>query len=433
MDLKYIKNILLYLAGAAVSVFVIVYIVLQLSGQLGSSIETTPAVYTTEQDLVSMDGYIIRKGTLLYAQSDGSVNYYYADGDRVAANTDVAAVYDSADNRDSLIALNKKIAQLESSNAAANVATSDLTTLDGMISSLYATFLEKAEEGNLQFALQKSEELLIQLNRRRIVTKASEGFSGRIQTLSQRRDALKASMQNLTETVQTPAAGYFYSSLDGYEYAASSIDIDLMTISDFNRFTSSEPLDMDALSQYGYPIGKIVTDFAWYVACEVPYSEVHNYPTGRSYTLIFPYSRDEAIQATLYRSLTEANQDKVVLIFRTSTVPEGFNFLRRQTIEIVMNSYSGYKVPLSALRVVDGEQGVFVLDGSVVRFRRVNPLFEKNGYLIVAERSGTLTQVYKDEEGNEVDENGNPIILDLGLYELIITKGKDYYNGQIID
>ena len=83
--------------------------------------------------------------------------------------------------------------------------------------------------------------------------------------------------------------------------------------------------------------------------------------------------------------------------------------------------------------MVDGEQGVFILDGSVVRFRRVNPLFEKNGYLIVAERSGTLTQVYKDEEGNEVDENGNPIILDLGLYELIITKGKDYYNGQIID
>jgi hypothetical protein len=163
-------------------------------------------------------------------------------------------------------------------------------------------------------------------------------------------------------------------------------------------------------------VGKIADSYIWYTACEIDYNTLHNFTSGNNYDVIYPYSDDKEIKSTLYRVITEPNSDRVILIFKNSTLTENFNFLRRQTVEIVQSSYSGYRVPVTAFRIVNGVKGVFVLSGSVIKFREIEPLFEKNGYLIVSEKDLT-----KSEQKNR-----------LGLYEMIITKGGDYYDGQIV-
>ena len=58
-----------------------------------------------------------------------------------------------------------------------------------------------------------------------------------------------------------------------------------------------------------------------------------------------------------------------------------------------------------------------ILKGSVVHFREIEPIFEKNGYIIAEEKD-----ISNPDHANR-----------LGLYEMIITKGKDYYDGQILN
>ena len=82
------------------------------------------------------------------------------------------------------------------------------------------------------------------------------------------------------------------------------------------------------------------------------------------------------------------------------------------------DGYTGYKVPASAIRVIDGVQGVYILSGSTVRFKKIIPLAEIDGYFIVEEQD-TMSE---DSLSNY-----------LGYCDLVITSGKDLYDGKVIE
>ena len=60
---------------------------------------------------------------------------------------------------------------------------------------------------------------------------------------------------------------------------------------------------------------------------------------------------------------------EVLLVFVTQEMPADFDFARTQRVSAVYGEVTGYRVPSSALRVVDGQVGVYVRAGSTIRFR----------------------------------------------------------------
>ena len=120
---------------------------------------------------------------------------------------------------------------------------------------------------------------------------------------------------------------------------------------------------------------------------------------------------------SLQRIVTSGEDDSIVLVFSTGNVPEGFNFLRKQSVEVVQQSYTGYRVPVSAVRIIDGKQGVFVKKGNLAVFKEITALVEIDGYFIVAQQDKQNDENYADK---------------LGMYDLIITKGKNLYENKII-
>ena len=120
---------------------------------------------------------------------------------------------------------------------------------------------------------------------------------------------------------------------------------------------------------------------------------------------------------TLERIVSETGRREAVLIFSTSTMPEGFSYARVQSVVIEKSTVTGYRIPTSALRMVDGKEGVYILYGSTVYFRRVEVIFESDGYFIVAERD------LSREDASEY----------LGHSDTVISRGKDLYDGKIIE
>jgi hypothetical protein len=116
----------------------------------------------------------------------------------------------------------------------------------------------------------------------------------------------------------------------------------------------------------------------------------------------------------LYRILSEAGSKTAVLVFETGTLPSSFNYLRHQTVQIVREYYTGCRIPITALRVVNGQPGVYVLQGSKIIFKKVEPLYEYDGYIISADKSGS--------DGSYLAKN-----------DFIVTKGKDLYDGKIVE
>lgn len=413
MDTKYLKDIAIYIVTAIVSVFVVVYIIIQMTGNFSQSIETLPAMYVTENEIASLDAYIIRNEKILYSYYDGNISYYYTNGSKIQKDAVVATISEGNDIHNEINALEKKIELLKDSSIEDNIIMSDVSTIDTRINKLYNTFRDKIENGDIYYVIKKKDELLKLLNRRQVSLKVVSGWEEKIDELQKSLDNLKSDSGNISDTVISERSGYFYDTIDGYENVFSSVDVNIMTLDDYKKLIEAQPFEIENSGA----IGKIALSYDWYIACEILYEDINNFVQGRNYDVIFPYNSDKTINMNLFRVISEPDSERIVLIFKNGIINENFNFLRCQTVDIVRFSYSGYRVPVSAVRIVDGKNGVYILNGSVVEFREINPIFEKNGYFIVEP---------KDVSNPEHTKR-------LGLYEKIITKGKDYYDGQILN
>ena len=86
--------------------------------------------------------------------------------------------------------------------------------------------------------------------------------------------------------------------------------------------------------------------------------------------------------------------------------------MRSGPMTVVTKEYDGLRVPSSALRVVDSKRGVYVLTGMQVKFVDVNVLYKDDSYMICEKQTS--------------DESV------LRLYDEVIVKGKNLYDGKIV-
>lgn len=414
MDKKYLRNVGIYILTAILSILLIAYIIYHLVNSFSSEVETMAANVVTVSETYTAEAYIFRNETVLYSDVSGSVNYLFDDGTRVAKYDEVAKIYSGNDTEDieaQVSDIERQISILENSSAVKDTTVSDSSVIDSRIDSLYYTIEAKINDGDLDYVLRRKDELLTLLNKRQMILGLTDGFSSRIAELEAQKKELTASLDGEGSPVKTEVSGYLYSEVDGYEDIFTADAIDNFTIDDFYKMIESEPKSVaDA-------VAKIATNYKWYIACEVPSVHQQFYTEGNSYTVNFPYCGGASIPMELYRIVTGARSENIILVFETGNVPQDFNYLRKQSVEIVQQSYTGYRVPVSAVRIVDDKKGVYVKSGNTAVFKEIIPLTELDGYFIVKEQDKVNDKEYASK---------------LGMYDLVIVKGKKMYENKII-
>lgn len=422
MDLQYLKNIGIYVISAILSLLVIAYIVYHTIISFNTNIEVLISDVITERDTINLEAYIFRDETILYSLVDGSINYLHNDGDKIAINTIVANIYPGGNihaDRTEIIEIDKKLNVLESSNISTNISMLDTTSIDDQINELYKTIKYRIEIGDIDYALYKKDELLVLLNKRSRITRVVDNYDTQINLLQNQKDSITMNDESSEVTpIQSNKAGYFHTEIDGYENIMSSRNVSKMTVKDFQNLINYEP-EVYAGGDKGYSIGKVVTNYKWYIACKMTNDKLRNFIEGKSYEVVFPYNNDSIINMKLERIIQDPMDNTVVVVFSTGTILENFNYYRKQNIEIVKTSYTGYRVPISSVTITeDGRQGVYILDGSIIKFKEIVPLIESNGYFIVEEQDVLNDPNYS---------------VKLALFDLIITKGTKLYEGKSID
>ncbi len=409
-------GILGYLVSLIISVIVIFYLGYHFVNSFGSELVTEHALQVTENDTAEFDAYILRNETVVYTTKSGGVGYTYPDGTKVRIGSDIASIYTgSADSsslaRDEIIALDRAIELLTESNTTDGLAASDAQTIDSRISDYYFTIRTQAEQSTYQNLPNRRDELLTLLNKRQIITGRVENFDDAIVSLQNERDLLTERLDTASETVMAPVTGFFSSLLDGYEAVCTGELADAMTFDKFDDMLQSQPRNYPPTA-----IGKIATDFSWSIVLETTRDDLRYYSKGYTYQIIFPYNNDLMLEMKLSDVIVADAHQRALLVFDCNEIPEDFSFRRMQPIQIVRSSYTGYKVPISAVRLLDGRMGVYILIGSTVDFRYIDVILESDGYYIVAPQDVEEPEYYTK----------------LGLYDVMITEGKDLYVGKMI-
>lgn len=411
-----LADLVVHIATIAVAAAALAYLGYHFFEGFSADIETEYATLVTDSDVVPLDAYIMRSESVIFAASPTSghsVGYVFSDGTKVHGGQVVANIYTGDGSSDeAIVDLDRRIDLLESSNLTDGMTSSDTYVIDSKIQNYYYLIHQSTLLGNYSNLTKRRDELLTLINKRRILTGVTTGYSDRIESLTAERALLSAGQDTIAESVEAPYAGYFYSTTDGYESTFSASKVESLTLAEFDKMLSSQPTRYSDRA-----VGKMVSDFDWYIVCETTRDSLRYFTKGYSYYVNFPYNDDISIKMTLSNVVSEVGSDRVLLVLEAERIPEDFSFRRMQPVEIVRSSYTGYRVPISAARLVDGKQGVYIMIGNTIEFREIDILLEMDGYYIVAEQDPVNDPDYASK---------------LGLYDQIVVSGKNLYDGKLI-
>lgn len=428
------ERILKKLGAVILCVVLVIYVARQLVSLVNSNIETETAFAVTSEEALELEGYIMRNETILAGRDNGVMLASCSDGARVSNGREAVRVYYNESDlsvENEIRDIDNRIDILNKSTMDTAYVSADMDKMDDEIEELISGSLIYGAKNDLVGALSNRDELLIRMNKRWLITNPGKVFEEKITELGNRRSSLQNGLSGNYVGISAPKSGYYYSTSDGYENIFSAEKIPTLSVSEFQEMTESAPETYSVR-----PAGKIVTDYKWYVACILPTEKARLFDTGERYSVEFTYNYGTVLDMTLHSKIIENNNDDAVLVFSSGEIPEDFEFTRSQKLRVIYNKYSGLKVPKDAIRVINDVKGVFVVSGTEIEFKRAEEIYSIDDYCIIEQNPESEKYAKKYVRKTIINDDGSERYIyfrSLSLYDQVITKGRDLYDGMKVE
>lgn len=420
-----IKNIFLLL----ICLSLLIYVSYQVYNLHCSKIKIEPAILDTVHNYIDVDGIIVRDETIIYNDDTNILKYVINDGDKVAANGVIAEIYES--NEDILVKtklqdINNEIDKLHNLSCSFKSSSTNPERINQLIVQKLKSVNLNVSDGNYLNLYNDKTDILYLINEYKFIVGDSCDLSTRIKDLQNMKNELK--FKPSVRSITSPKAGYFVNSLDGYEGLIPYDKVLSITIDDINK--ESLINKQRNLST----IGKIIGNLNWYIVCKVPYSKMMDLNVGKDVTITFPFTYNYKIPCKI-EAINQSKGDlDAAVILKCNYMNKEFAKIRNEKIKINVESFFGIRVNKSAIHkdVVKKEyvdenentiveekevQGVYVLYGGKLVFKQILPIYSGNDYVIV--------QNNPDQSVMSTNET-------LEVYDRIVTRGIDLYDGKVV-
>ena len=292
-----------------------------------------------------------------------------------------------------------------------SISTVDLHSLRKSADDTYFTLMRlisSGEAGELDYQIDK---MMFTLTKIRAVTEGDASVVAVLEVLRSERDKY---MTGEYEQIYSNRSGYFYLSADGYESGFSMDAVEELSAESFYSLVDSTKNGM------GFPtagaFGKLAPDSRWSFVIALDAEDAKGFNAGEDYSVNFPEKNNTTLTMTLQKTVVDEANNKILAVFYCNILPDNFSFERCMTARIVRSSVSGIYVPRSAVHTVGGVRGVYVLRGNIAYFRRIDIIYQGDDYFLVSKRDDSDGKYYY-----------------LGENELIITNGKNLFDGRILE
>ena len=303
--------------------------------------------------------------------------------------------------------LDRKISQLAKSTE--NSVVYDVLTIDSNIKKKINTLLSGMESGKFRQVSEESEEIHLLLNQKDIKVSGPDYYSAKQKEYQSLKDSVLKESASKEQKIVSPAAGYFYSGYDGYEYLQDTDYLEI-TVEKLDELIAKEAQEID--EKY---IGKLQINPEWHYYSYVSEKIAKDLYVGQAVTLEFEFKHVGSKQITFYIDYISAvSGGRAAVNFRCETLNDDMFTLRKETAKLILTSYTGFKINNGALSMNEqGEHGVYVLSAQRVVFKPVNILYSTDEFSLVSpvNQSGQRALQAKDE---------------------VIIGGKDLYDGKIV-
>lgn len=385
----------------------LVFVAHQLYAALYKPITTETAEYCEVVSGVSAQGVIIRNEKIIRNTASGALHYITTDGTRAAKGGTIAEIYTDASVSGKISRMHVVESELESIAGIEeynNVQAPDMDIINGKVNDSLNLLIRSGAAGDFGNSEPLFEQLITNVNRRQVLTGELTDFSAQKAALTAELNSLKASIPAPAGRVIAETSGYFVSSIDGYEQ--------VLTTEDLTAVTPEFLADIKPGEVPGDAIGKMVSDYEWYIAAEMGVNECLKYKQGDNVTVKTAIRSAPELAVRVECINMSKESDRAVVVFSCQQMNADLAAMRRGAITVVNKVYTGLRLSENSLRVVNGVAGVFTVSGMRAKFVPVNIIYRTEDFIICEQQVSEKTV--------------------LRLYDEVVIKGKGLYDGKVI-
>ena len=352
-------------------------------------LKSVPAISETYENKIITTGYVVKTEFLHNANAGGKVYHYLQEGTKVKKNSILSTVYVGGVSEQTLAELNninQKIAELQNTS---NMSYSFGSNSQENIDTIKNNIIKSANKNDLS----DIENYKAQINS--IVTGDVKDIrTSSIDTLESRKKMLEASIDSTKNDIYSQVAGVFSKNIDGLEGILTPKEIMNYHLLEYEGIKEPEHKSQMTVNE-GEPICKVINSQVWYIMTAVKAENAEKLQKGQKVKLRFTELPGiEAEGRVAYISSEDSKTEKNVVVIKCEQYKEGVLSLRLVGIELVLESYEGYRLPMSAIRNVDGAKGVMVRTESGTSLRKCKIL-----YTDISDQTVIISKEFDDTKG----------------------------------
>ena len=360
---------------------------------------------------ITIEGIALRNETMMYSSEPYySIRYLAENGSRVAKNAEYAAYLTNQPdeyNRERLLYLYRKIDQLK--NTIQKVTQYDIITIDQNIKAELLAYLELSPNSSFDDRIEKIDSIQVSMNQKQISTQGIKYFSNTLDELKTEQASVISKSSASEKKLYSKSAGYFSAVYDGYEYLNYNDYVDI-NVAVYSQLIAKEAKELPDLY-----VGKIQNEPVWKYYSLISVENASSLSEGSAVYLEFGSDTNERIKVRTYVEYkSKAVDGNVVVTFRCNTLNSDIFNIRKESCKMIMQSYQGFKVSSEALRIYEGETGVYVLSGQRVVFKPVEILYSTEDFAIVKSKNTVGSKILK-------------------VKDEIVVGGRDLFDGKILN
>ena len=397
---------------AVLALFLVAYIGYQAVDYFYKPYRLETVYKYTFQDSVTGNAVFIREEKQVESEISGVLDYIHNDSEMVSKGMAIAEIYPSSQdilNLERIAELQAEIKMLEDSEKTEENYLSVFETIGTQISDALENIVVDMRMGDVSATAEGKNELMTLINRRQIIAGIEENYDSRISQLKMEIDRLSAQTASAQGFVYAKEKGYFSSAADGYEYAVTPEKMAEMTAEDYKKIIEGK----GAQQLTSRVVGKLITDYNWYCAVVISAEEAGRFSIGDSLNIMIDDIGTDFIPVKVENVVTVEESQEAVVILKCGYMNDQLANLRTAEVEITFGAVSGLRIPNSAIRMVGGIKGVYVLKKQTVKYRPIEVIYERNGFVVV--------------RMNEEDASS------LQQFDELFVEGNDLYEGKHID
>ena len=376
--------------------------------------------YTAENRILS-SGYFFRDEAVVTDDNAASAEVVAAEGERIGKGDTVARIYASSEGYE--VQQQLDAAEVELSNLKYILSrtneSADTMELDSDIVDAFTSLRSDVSAENLTDLSGDINELKTLVFRRDYTYNGSDALTEQIDAAQARVDELSAQASSAYTSLTSPESGLFAAELDGFEGILTT-----------DALADLTPSRLDSLvSQRTEPaangVGKVVTSGSWYFACTL--SEDEAAPLYKGLTLSLRFADSGRTFPAKVSAVSNAEDGKVTVVFSSMEYVAQTVGLRGQSVDIILDAVTGFRVPKRAVRVDDdGNTGVYRISGTQTEWVAVDVVWEEDDFYLIRQK------VEYDEDGNPVSTSTFQQASALRAGDTVVVRGDTVYQGKVV-